>query len=274
MRLASRAHHRAFTLVELLVVTGLAVMIGGIAYTILNAGLILFTENTAMNVAHQQARMAMLQMQDEMHQAVSPTRLVDENGSPVSGDGPAAGISFMVFADGPFEVTADAADKQNKVTMDLKGYQAKAGQRLVIANHDLEADLTANTAGGGVQVLTLAENLPYPIATNGVDAQNKPFKKPVYGILTERITYRVKNEELICVDRHGNQKVLARDITSTKPFGRSNKGNSATNPRFIATINLASGSKGKGNGKGRKYKSTSLILNAEVPARAILCNKP
>lgn len=273
MRLATKAH-RAYSLIELMVVTGLAVMVGGIAYTILNAGLILFSENTATNVAHQQARMAMLQMQKEMHQSISPTRLVDENGSPVNSDGPAAGISFLVFAKGPFEVTAKAADKQNKITMNLKGYLAKAGQRLVIANHNLELDLAADSPGGNNQVLTLVGNLDYPIEISGLDDHDIAQPKPVYGILTERITFRVKDEELIWTDRNGKETVLARDITSDKPFGRSSKGNSETNPRFIATINLASGSKGKGKKRGRKYSSTSLILNAEVPARAILCNKP
>jgi len=253
---------------------GLTALVGGIAYLILNTGMILFATNTSMNVAHQQARMAMLQMQREMYQAVSPTQLTDEDGAPVNGDGPAAGISFHVFASGPYPVTAKANAGQNQVSMNLGTYQAKAGNRLVIANHELEIDIAQDTAGTGNQTLILTENVPHTINSQDVGDQGEMVDKPVYGIITERVGYRIKNGELVYQDPRGQLVVLAREITSDKPFSRSKKGSNSSNPRFIAAINLSTG-KGKGKGpKRNRYKSSSMILDAEVPARAILCLKP
>src|SRR5262245_4765749 len=114
MRISIRARDRAFTFVELMMILGLTLIVGGIAFIILNAGLILFGKNTAMNMAHQQARAAMLEMQAEMHQAVSPAQLTNSDGNPVSGDGPAAGVSFHVFAVGPVWVTENASSTQDK----------------------------------------------------------------------------------------------------------------------------------------------------------------
>jgi hypothetical protein len=271
MRTAYRPRHSAFTLVELMVVTALTMIVGGIAYVILNTGMILFAKNTSTNVAHQQARMAMMQMERELHLAVSPAELVDEDGTPVGNDGPAAGMSFHVFAAGPFEVTARADSGQNKVSMNLGTFQAKATQRLVISNHNLESDIAQDSAGSGNQLLTLVDNIPYTINVTMDDAGTM-VPVHVVGLITERVSYRIKNEQLLYVNRAGQTFVLASEITSDKPFTRPNKGSGNADSRSIAAVNLSTGAK-KG-GKKRQYKSASMILDAEVPARALLCTKP
>lgn len=274
MHTTSLTRIRAFTLVELMVVMALAALVGGIAYLILNTGLLMFAQNTATNVAHQQARMAMLQMQKEMHQAVSPTQLVNANGNPVNGNGPAAGVRFHVFAAGPFRVTAQAKDNQKFISVDLGNFQATATDRLVIENHDLEIDIARTPAGTGMQTLELTENIPYTVNITEKDDQNRDVAKPVYAIITSRVAYRIENEELVYYDQNGNRAVLAREITSDKPFTRGKKGGGGggADSKFMATIQLSSG-KGKGPKKNR-FKASSMILDAEVPARAILCSKP
>ena len=177
-----------------------------------------------------------------------------------------------MFSGGPFEVTAKANQGQNRITVNLEGHEAKATDRLVIANHNLEIDLAQDASGTGVQTLVLAENIPYTVNVSTVDDQGKTVPKPVYGILTKRVGFRVKDGELVHQDRAGKTVVLAREITSGKPFSRIKKGPAATNPRFMAAIRLSTG-KGKGPKKNR-FKSSSMILDAEVPARAILCSKP
>jgi Prokaryotic N-terminal methylation motif len=265
----TNGHRAAFTLVELMVATTLIVLVGGIAYTILRTGLILFATNTSMNVAHQQARMAMIQMEKELHLAVSTTQLVDEDNNPVAGNGPAAGISFLVFAGGPFEVTAKANSGQNQVTMNLTdGFQARAGERLVIASHSIEIDIANNTAGTGNQTLTLTANILYPINTEADDAGSM-VPLHVTGLIMDRVSYRIKDGELLYVSRTGVTSVLAREITSPQPFTRPTAGGGNPNNRAIAAVNLSTGAKGK---KKQKYRSADMILNAEVPARAILCN--
>ena len=124
-----------FTLVELMIAAMAIALVGGIAYAVLNSGLILFSKNTAINVAHQQARVAVLQIEADLHSAISLPKLVDVNRVDIAGTGPAAGISFQLFAgpqlsnptasSGPFKVAANAAAGQNKVKVALGNYPAR-----------------------------------------------------------------------------------------------------------------------------------------------------
>ena len=91
MRLTS--NNRGYTLVELAVGAGMIGVIGLLLYSVLNLCTILGAKNTAINVAHQNARTAMTRMLRDLHSAVSLPYLVDTNGNQVTGTGPAAGIS-------------------------------------------------------------------------------------------------------------------------------------------------------------------------------------
>ena len=260
----------AFTLVEVMVGSAIMAVVGGMAYIILNTGTLLFAKNTSVNVAHQEARMAMIQMERELHSAISPAQLTDEDGNAVSGNGPAAGISFQVFAAGPFQVVAAAEAGQQQVTMALGNHHVKTTQRLVIANHELEIDIAADDPGTGDRTLMLTEEIPNTISIEMDDAGTmEPVQ--VVGIITERVQYVIKDGELRYRDRNGQITVLARDITSDKPFSRPKKGPSNPNSRSIAAVNLSTGKK---NGKNKKFKSANMYLSAEVPARALLCTKP
>ena len=57
---SSKARQQAAMLVELMVSTMIVLITGGIIYTMLNTGMVLFAKNTAINMAHQQARVAVL----------------------------------------------------------------------------------------------------------------------------------------------------------------------------------------------------------------------
>ena len=65
------------TLIEVSVTSGLIGVLGLIIYSILNIGTILGAKNTAVNTAHQQARVAMLQMIQDLHSAISLPYLID-----------------------------------------------------------------------------------------------------------------------------------------------------------------------------------------------------
>src|SRR6476620_1836470 len=95
---------RAFTLIEALIATAIMAIVGGILFTTLWQGTILFAKNTAINVAHQQARIAVIQIEKDLHSCVSVPQLIDSNRQPIGGNGPAAGIAFQHFASGPFKV--------------------------------------------------------------------------------------------------------------------------------------------------------------------------
>ena len=80
MKIHSRSRS-GLTLVELSVTTGLVGVLGLIIYSLLNMGTILGAKNTAVNTAHQQARVAMLQMTQDLHAAISLPYLFDVDSS-------------------------------------------------------------------------------------------------------------------------------------------------------------------------------------------------
>jgi hypothetical protein len=154
--------------------------------------------------------------------------------------------------------------------MNLGSRQAKASQRLVITSHEVEIDIAEDSVGTGNQVVTLEENLPHTINTEMDDAGTM-IQIHVVGLLTDRVSYLIKDGELQYRDPQGQTIVLAGDITSDKPFSKPTKGGANPDSRSIAAVNLTTGTKGA---KKRKYKSANMFLNAEVPARAFLCTKP
>jgi type II secretory pathway pseudopilin PulG len=103
MKLNSRARS-ALTIVELMVTTVLIGVLGLVIFSILNTGTILGAKNSAVNTAHQEARIAMLQMTKNLHSAVSPLVLYDPStpNTPAPADGLAPGILFQLWGGGPF----------------------------------------------------------------------------------------------------------------------------------------------------------------------------
>ena len=114
MKIHSRSRS-GLTLVELAVTAGLVGVLGLIVYSILNIGTILGAKNTAVNTAHQQARVAMSKMIADLHEAVSLPALTNATGTPYPAPEAgstaisAEGISFQQWSMGPFKVIADTA---------------------------------------------------------------------------------------------------------------------------------------------------------------------
>ena len=80
------SHARSgLTIVELMVTTVLIGVLGLVIFSILNTGTILGAKNTAVNTAHQEARIAMLQMTKNLHSAISPLVLYDPSNSKYAG---------------------------------------------------------------------------------------------------------------------------------------------------------------------------------------------
>ena len=86
-----RAHQNryGFTLAEIMLAGAVLSIVGMIMYEILWQGTILFTKNTAINVAHQQARTAVMRIESDLHSSVSVPQLVDASRNAVAGFGPA-----------------------------------------------------------------------------------------------------------------------------------------------------------------------------------------
>jgi hypothetical protein len=270
-RFRKTTRQRGSVLIELMVSTTIVVITGSIIFYILNTGMILFAKNTAINMAHQQARVALLTMERDLHSAISIPQLVDANKNAVPGNGPAAGISFQLYAKGPLQVASNATVGQNQIEVRVSGYSPKVGQRLCIPTHQIEYDITGVGAGSTERILTLASNLPVEVKTALHDpATNSMIDVNVVCFITDRMRYVVSNSELRYYGptQPPAGRVLANDITSATPFTIPLTPAGAQYNRFVAAINLSTADR---NSSNRGFKSANMFLNAMVPYRARLC---
>jgi prepilin-type N-terminal cleavage/methylation domain-containing protein len=270
---STQLRERAFTLIELLISTAIVAFSGAILYYILFTGLTLFAKNTAINMAHQEARVAVLQMEQDLHAAISIPQLTDGNRNPVTGNGPAAGISFQLYASGPFQITPNIlttgyASNQNQISVRFPTTVIPAvGQRLIIPTHQIELDITAVGTGNTDRILTLASNLPQPVVTlEGTPAAQVNI--PCF--LTDRVAYVVNGTQLWYYGRQRNNsyKVIANDLTSPTPFSIPQTPLGAPYNRFVAAINLVTADTASSN---RKFRAANMFINSMEPYRSRLC---
>ena len=270
MRANFRSVTRGATLLELSIAMGLIGVLGLSIYSMLNIGMILGAKNTAVNTAHQQARVAMMQLVQDLHSAVSLPALTDADSVPLLNPTPdtaAAGISFQLWAGGPYQIVADAAIGSSVVQIQLMAGDVvpKAGQRLIIKSHEIEQDITAVAdLGGGKYNITLTA----PIAA-AIQGTESPTFYNIPCFITDRCSYVVNGGAL---EWHGpTQKkafaVLGRDIISPTPFSIPSTPAGALYNRFVAAIDLSTADSKTSN---RGFKSANILLNGQVPMRARL----
>lgn len=271
LRNLKRELSAGFTLVEMLITTAIVAVTGTIIFTILHTGMVLYAKNTAINVAHQEARVAVMQMEQDIHGAISVPQMTDTSRTPLTGalaSGPAAGISFQVYASGPFIVAADAAAGQSQIQIQTNGVTPVVGQRLIIPTHQIELDITAVSGGGSNSNLTLASVLPVSVLTS---LGSPATAVKVVCFITDRVAYVVQNSQLVYYGRQNVStvpKVIAMDITTTTPFSVPATPLGAPYTRFVAAINLSTADASSSN---RKYKAANMFLNALEPCRAQMC---
>jgi hypothetical protein len=260
----------AATLLELSIAMSLIGAVGLAIYSMLNVGMILGAKNSAVNTAHQQARVAMLQLVQDIHSAVSLPALTDDNSVPIPSPTPgtkAAGISFQLWAGGPYKICADAAATATVVQIQLLPADVvpQVGERLIVKSHEIELDITGVSAAGGSKYnLTLAS--PLGVAIEGTES---PTYYNIPCFISDRCSYVVKNGAL---EWHGpTQKkafaILGNDIISATPFSLPSTPGGALYYRFVAAIDLSTADTKSTN---RGFKSANILLNGQVPMRARL----
>lgn len=258
------------TLFELSIAMSLIGVVGLAIYSMLNVGMILGAKNTAVNTAHQQARVAMLQLVQDLHSAVSLPALTDQNAVPMPNPSPgvgAAGISFQLWAGGPFQVCADAAANSDVVRIQLSAGDPvpKKNERLIIQSHQIEQDIIAVTNLGSRKYdLTLAA----PIGT-AIQGTESPTYYNIPCFVTDRCSYIVNNGAL---EWRGPTKkkafaILGNDIISATPFSIPATPAGSLYYRFVAAIDLSTADSKSSN---RGFKSANILLNGQVPMRARL----
>ena len=271
----------AFTIVEMVMTTGIISVVGLAILSMLNTGMVLGAKNTAVNTAHQNARTAMLQMLGDLHSSVSLPYLIDDpnvldaTGKPKAAVAtPAAGISFQLFSMGPLQVVADTATNSNVVTVKAPAGISQVplvGQRLIIVTHKIEDNITAvTTVGTKTYQLTLSNNV-----ANAIQGTGSPTNYNIACFITDRASYTVTgtttngtfNGVLDWKGPGSRTKfaLLGAGITNGTPFSTPTTANGAYDYKFIAAINLST-TDTKYNNRG--FKSANILLNGKVPARA------
>jgi hypothetical protein len=254
-----------FTIAELSVLGGIIGTVSLILMQVLWNGTILFAKNSAINVAHQEARSAVMRIESDLHSCVSVPQLVDNSRNPITGFGPAPGIAFHAYAAGPFRVSAGTygAD-QNKITIAGGGPAPAVNQRLNLGSHFIESYITAVSKSGTTYVLTLDRNL-----TNQVTTTMQGQAVNITCFTTEQVAYLVQSGELRQYPKRGSAayKVLSTDVVSTVPFSIPQTPAGAAYNRFVAAINLSCA---EHTSAKRNFRAANMYLNAMVPYRSRL----
>jgi hypothetical protein len=291
MKLHSK--NSGLTLIEASVTAVLIGVLGLIIFSLLNVGTILGAKNIAVNTAHQQARVAMLQMINDLHSSVSLPALSDEKGDPlpplqdpafpsdptktIPDPGPAAGIAFQLMTVGPLKVAANAAAGQDKVqvTVPAASQKPENKQRLIVRSHGIEADISQVSRSGTTYTLTLEKNgatynLPVAISlTNTNPAVNGGLPLNVACFITNRCSYTVRNGALEWNGQTAKKafSVMGNGITNKTPFSTPKTPAGSPYYRFVAAIDLST-SDTKYDKRG--FKAANILLNGLVPIRARL----
>jgi hypothetical protein len=219
-------------------------------------------------------------MEQDLHGAVSIPTLTDGTRTAITGNGPAQGISFQLFAAGPFEITPTTTTTptpgcygyntgQNQIKVRVNGYTPSANQRLIIPTHQIEYDISAVTGSGTDVTLTLASNLPVEVDTR-LNPPSGAVDVNVMCFITDRVTYVVNGTQLWYYGRqnNGTYKVMANDLTSPTPFSIPVTPLGAPYNRFVAAVNLITADTQTTN---LQFRAANMFLNSMEPYRSRLC---
>lgn len=282
MRLVRQPSACGFTFIEILVTMGITLLVGMMVFLVLNAGMVLYAKNTAVNSAHQQARAGVDQMLANLHNSVSIPQLtdaslnaaseVDASGSPI----PRAGIAFQTFNAGPFPVVASATATDQSITLYCPGYVPPSSARLNIPSHDIEYDITSTSVVNGsnrrFSLSTPATGIgtAVVISNNGLES-DKNTDYVITAFITTRLGYAVNGTELryYPTNNLANYKVITRNIISPTPFTVPVLASGGLQNRFVAAVNLSTVEPQFTN---RGYAAVNMFISSLIPFRCRLTN--
>jgi prepilin-type N-terminal cleavage/methylation domain-containing protein len=295
---------RGFKLIEMMFTVALISVLGLLIYSILSASIVLGGKNTAMNTAHQQARVAILQMMQDIHTAISQPQLTGVSGNQASG------ISFQQWGTvsvagkgridngGPHKIIADANIGDTTIAIKVTAgpgisqnqSKPQVGQRIIIPTHQIEADITAVGGSANFYFMTLgniwgpnlsaeeaaAAGLTYPV-TYPVNALPIDVKGTgstagdVVCYVTDRCSYTIANNTLTWTVGTTTGRVMANGVTNSQGVI-----DPASTPTPFSIDTSAAGtlyyrfdlSAADFQSSNRGYRSTSILLTGEVPPKA------
>jgi type II secretory pathway pseudopilin PulG len=279
-RLSAKA--RGFTLIETVMAMASVGAVGLSIFYTLYYGLLLFTKNTAMNVSHEEARLALLQLETDIHSAVSPPSLTDSNGVMISGTGASPGVEFQVLISSKAycQITANAAAGQNIVMVGLpSGYPTPyVGMRLIIPSYEIEQNITAVSVSGTVATCTLAGNV-----SPAIDVTDAYGSYDVTCFLTQRVYYYVTGStsqgasptdlslNYIGVSRNQTYNMASTDLSSATPFSIPSTSTGAANYHYVMVTGLSTQDPQTTHLSSIfGFNTSSLMLNGQIPEYSTL----
>lgn len=160
-----RFSQSGFSAAEMMIAVAVAGLLGAVFFTVLKSGLTLSAKNTAVNVAHQEAREGIQRLTRDIHAAISVPQLRNNthdasylttasfpivSSTPASTTTPvspvAPGVSFQNIASGPNFVWKDTTNPDKIMIKDNP--KPEEGMRVIVPFWGLEEDITKVTAGG------------------------------------------------------------------------------------------------------------------------------
>lgn len=199
-------NHGGYTVAEMMIAAAVLMVLGLAFFRVLQSGLLLFAKNTAVNIAHEEAREGVNRMVRDIHAAVSvpelrnldtttsPISLPTPNPSPVPIAGNAiapmfAAVSFQNVANGPNYIWKDPNNPSFIMIAD--NYTVADGQHLLIPFWGalFEQDIIKHAAIGNTKHSNIW-------LSNGADTNINPrLQGGAYAITyyTERVAYAVMN---------------------------------------------------------------------------------
>ncbi|MEY2494853.1 MAG: hypothetical protein QOJ45_1345 [Verrucomicrobiota bacterium] len=235
---SNRLSWPGFTLAEMMIALGVASLLGGVFFTVLKSGLTLSAKNTAVNVAHQEAREGILRMTRDIHAAISVPQLrnnthdasyLTANSFPVVSSTPAStttpvapaapGVSFQNIASGPNYVWKDPGNV-NLIMIKDNPTKPTEGMRLIIPFWGLEEDITKTTASGSA-----THSNVFIKADQSTPNINAPDVGGSYAITyyTDRVAYVVLNGQYV-VDPAGDFKLSGGSYVAAGTYTASSSG--------------------------------------------------
>jgi type II secretory pathway pseudopilin PulG len=264
------AQRRGFTLVETVMAMASVGVVGLSIFYTLYYGLLLYTKNSAMNVSHQEARMALLQLESDVHQAVSPLSLTDSNGNMISGTAANAGVEFQLMLTGTqyCQVSGDNVLGQPVVNVAMPaGYPTPAvGTRLIVPAFETEYDISSISVSGSIATCTLSSNISNTMQGN---SQNIPC------FFSQRVYYYVSGSngtDLMLyyqgVNKSATYDVGAVDLTNATPFSIPTTSGSDGAPNYHAvTVTGLNAQDPQTTALNSifHFSTSNIMLNGQVP---------
>jgi len=205
-----------FTLLEMVISTGIIALAGSMILLVLNTGTSLALKNSSINVTHNQARIAYMRIVEDIHNSASGIMC---SGSTVTVAGGYAqtgqAITFQVIRGGPFYLNATLTNGVSQVAVNIApgSFWPVVGERFILPlsyPYTIEADITGvnpvtnpNTSATSAATLTLSCSTSTLLSSSGSTEQSGTGIPVLHGPLsiganynypcyfTDRVTFMV-----------------------------------------------------------------------------------